>query len=360
MLMTVTGKAGGEPIKDVLNQAEEDEYYKYDMGCFQLPCSDTRPDYYFNDGHHLTDYLFNMKTHDVSTYDKVNAVDTSFTIALTRYEYANIYHTMTDWYNAYLVARFFNKTLNETNVILIDGHPVGALDSVWTVLFNSTRRLPQLKSRTRFKQMVWNIIGYNSLLLIHYIDSVPLIDDFHTDFLSRFKMKTSDKLDCDRVRILFIWRRDYLAHPRNPTGKLSRKIKNEAEILRAVKRKRSDFHVSGVQIDLFDFEQQLKMITQTDILIGMHGAGLTHTIFLPKHAALIELVPNYWMSAADHFMYLAQWRGLHYERWVNSDPHNEVPDDTSRVPPEIINVLIKNVLRKMNCISSLLGENYGE
>jgi hypothetical protein len=45
---------------------------------------------------------------------------------------------------------------------------------------------------------------------------------------------------------------------------------------------------------LIDFEdvlpaQQLRIISQTNVLIGQHGAGLTHLLFLPKNSLLVEL-----------------------------------------------------------------------
>lgn len=38
-----------------------------------------------------------------------------------------------------------------------------------------------------------------------------------------------------------------------------------------------------------DFVEQLKIVQNTDILIGMHGAGLTHMLFLPAWAAVFEV-----------------------------------------------------------------------
>jgi protein O-GlcNAc transferase len=37
------------------------------------------------------------------------------------------------------------------------------------------------------------------------------------------------------------------------------------------------------------FEDQLNITLNTDILIGMHGSGLTHLLFLPDWAVLFEL-----------------------------------------------------------------------
>jgi hypothetical protein len=34
----------------------------------------------------------------------------------------------------------------------------------------------------------------------------------------------------------------------------------------------------------------LEVDVSTDILIGVHGAGMTQLLFLPKHAAIIEVL----------------------------------------------------------------------
>jgi hypothetical protein len=40
---------------------------------------------------------------------------------------------------------------------------------------------------------------------------------------------------------------------------------------------------------LFSCIHQLEVDVSTDILIGVHGAGMTQLLFLPKHAAVIEV-----------------------------------------------------------------------
>jgi len=39
-----------------------------------------------------------------------------------------------------------------------------------------------------------------------------------------------------------------------------------------------------------DFLEQLGVIQETDVLIGMHGAGLTHMLFFPDWAAVFEVL----------------------------------------------------------------------
>jgi hypothetical protein len=74
----------------------------------------------------------------------------------------------------------------------------------------------------------------------------------------------------------------------------------------------------------------------------MHGAGLTHAIFLPKSAALIELTTSSYYSS-DHFAAIAKWRGLHYQRWVGSG----IDDRSAVIDPPIVCGLIANAVKFM-------------
>lgn len=341
-----TGRKGGEEIKAVINQPEEDEYFQFQYGFMQLPC-EIKPDYFFNNNNHNNQWLFAMRTLMAKQQMPVDKVSSQFIIAITRYEYANIYHTMTDFYNAFVVMEFFNKSQTETNILIIDGHPRGALDPTWSVLFNSTQRLGDLPKRTQFKNLVWGMLGYNSHIMDHYAPSLPLIAEFSKFFLSSYGINATHKLNCDNINIVFIWRRDYLAHPRNPSGSISRKIQNEQELVDTLRKNFPKFSIKGIQIDLFDMRQQLEFITKTDIMIGMHGAGLTHGMFLPSHAGVIELLPVYWAAANEHFEAIARWRDLLYLRWVNSDMNNEAANYHTIIPPDILNTMVTSTVEHM-------------
>ena len=80
---------------------------------------------------------------------------------------------------------------------------------------------------------------------------------------------------------------------------------------------------------------------------GMHGAGLTHALFLRSTSALIELFPSYW-SPAEHFAAIAGWRRLVYLRWVNNDLTAERPDGRSTaVPPSVVAALVRTAVRRL-------------
>ena len=337
------GRKGGENISDVFNQAEDAEYFKLKKGYFKLNCKDDLQ-YSFKPKDHLFNW-FNVI--DTDTQIDAKIVKKRWTIAVMRYEYANLYHTMTDYYNVFLMTVKFNLNPEETDILFIDGHPIGALDSTWGKLFGNVTRAGRISEPVLYENMIWGILGYYSPLNEHKTPAVPLVEQFRQFFLSRHGIKREKVLSCDKLTVLFLWRRDYLAHPRNPSGKVSRKVKNEDELISGVMDLLPGHDVRGIQIDKLTMKMQLQLISETDILIGMHGAGLAHTLFLPSHAGLIELYPKYWPTANRHFRAMAQWRHLHYSVWANSDPSRELADKYTLVDKAAVVKMVHEMHHKI-------------
>ncbi|XP_061170047.1 uncharacterized protein LOC133179274 [Saccostrea echinata] len=328
------GRKGGETLEKVIGQPEKYEYLSLEKGYFKISCQGRRILYDFNKKDHLKLWLSVVK----ATTDNgiIPPLNNNFTIAVTRYEYVNLYHVMTDWFNAFLMLLIFKKEPETTSILLIDSHPVGGLDSVWTTLFGHVTRAGHMTEITTYKDLVWSITGYNSLLNQHALPHVPYLEEFREFFLSRYNVKDTKKLNCENLSILFIWRKDYVSHPRNPKGKIKRKIRNEMELQRAVQQVFPYHNVKGVQIDSLPMSEQLHLIANTDILVGMHGAGLSFTILLPRHASLIELFPRYLSTKNNHFRAMAKWRNLYYLRWQNRNPQNEFPNYFTYIPIDVI------------------------
>ncbi|CAH1775751.1 unnamed protein product [Owenia fusiformis] len=340
-----SGKRGGEEIKDVMNQKESKEYYTLLPGFFQLKCDEEVPNYTFSEINHLSQWLHALEL--VPMFPRTNQTISEFTIAITRYEYANFYHTMTDFYNAFLLMRFFNHSPRDTNILFIDGHPIGALDPVWKTLFNSSEYVANIPKVVMYTDLTWGILGYSSPMESHDRVDIPYIEDFSNFFLKRYSINNEEHLKCENLTISLIWRRDYLAHPRNPTGFVTRKIKNEKELVQIANEMYPSYTIQESQIDLLPMKQQLQYVSNSDILVGMHGAGLTHVLFLPKHAGLIEFYPNYWSAANAHFQSLSKWRGLHHIFWQNSNSSNELSDKYTQIPTSTFKNLLKTMVHKL-------------
>ncbi|CAD6195091.1 unnamed protein product [Caenorhabditis auriculariae] len=93
--------------------------------------------------------------------------------------------------------------------------------------------------------------------------------------------------------------------------------------------------IPGVSVKIVDFNErvpflsQLKTSSQADIFIGMHGAGLTHLLFLPEWAAVFEV---YHCEDRGCYSDLARLRGVKYFTWPESKLHLMIPEKEGKHP----------------------------
>jgi hypothetical protein len=131
---------GGEPLQSVLGQAENAEVLSYRPGAFSVarPFENIQSNKHFY--HYMSNVLGSLQVNTLSDEKELEPCSTTWkgtTLFLTRYEYVNLYHTLTDWWNTF----YSLPTKNGTNVldlpiniVLLDAHPQGNLDSVWQTL----------------------------------------------------------------------------------------------------------------------------------------------------------------------------------------------------------------------------------
>ncbi len=347
-----SGRIGGEDFTLLMNQNEQDEFFQYKHGFMQLMC-DTKPTYTFSYKSHSNKWMQSIEvTQNTSMTDYNLYKDDAVYLAITRYEYVNLYHTMTDFYNAFLVTTFFNLTQQQTHILIVDGHPWGSLDPVWNTLFPSVERLGHLPKRTKFKNLIFGMQGYSSPIFVGLSDLpdlyLPLADEFREFFLNSYNLPTYRQLNCSNVNIFLIWRRNYIAHPRNPSGEVHRKIQNEHELIDAIRLAYKNDTVREAITDHLDMKDQLRLSSEADIMVGMHGAALSLQMLLPKHGGLIELMPNYVTpSFRKHFISMAKWKHFIFRRWINKESKLEFPNHHTEVPPQIVINLIHEIKIEM-------------
>lgn len=315
---------------------------------FKMKCNSRNfKNYKFTNGmgapNHLNRWLKALE--DTSTNNS-KTIEKKKTIFVLRYEYANLYHQMTDFYNAFLVANLLKIPPDDLDVVLMDRNAPSVLDGAWDVLFGDVKKIKHITKPVLYKEMIWAVIGYNSPMNFHSLNSLPFVNEFSHFLKARYKAG-SKVLDCAGVSILFVWRRNYVAHPGNPTGSISRKIKNEKELIEAVQEVFPGHSVAGIQLDEHEINDQVKWASQTDILVGMHGAGMSHIMELPYHAGVLELFPSYKAKTNRHFRAMARWRGLHYRSWQNVNPNNEFADKNTRIPPIVVTQLLLSLYKDM-------------
>ena len=83
------------------------------------------------------------------------------------------------------------------------------------------------------------------------------------------------------------------------------------------------------------FREQMKLVREnTDILVGIHGAGLTHLLFLPNWAAVFEL---YHCDDPSCYRDLARLRGVKHIAWTNESLVYHIGEDGADIGSENAN-----------------------
>jgi glycoprotein 2-beta-D-xylosyltransferase len=242
-------------------------------------------------------------------------------LLLERIEYANLYHAVTEWFNAYVVLRA--TSLLETSawtLEIFDAHPPGALDEPWHRLFRGRRFSERVSPDERpcYARLLLGAPGY--LTRFSYYAGrtetradCQLLGDFRRWLLLQYGLasvpSTTTTTTTTWPRVTLVVRRPYVAHPRNPSGRVSRRWTNETQLLAHV-----TLHVAA-RVQAVDwaehtFAEQLAIVAATDVLVGVHGAGLSHVVFMTQPmATLIEVA---WGQQC--FANLATMAGVSYEQ----------------------------------------------
>lgn len=112
------------------------------------------------------------------------------------------------------------------------------------------------------------------------------------------------------------------------TRELGRTINNDKQLLDQLKLLESESFSNNAKVivkdmdyNLLSFEEQIANDINTDIMIGPHGAGLMHNLFMTDRAALVEIFID-GSGGNRHFHNLAHWFGRKYIEINSNNPVN--------------------------------------
>ena len=346
---------GGEYLKDVLGQSEASEFFKFTKGFWSVRCNSN--DIQRNEDMPWLEYLDKApnRTHVINDPTKYIFIDNNVTLAITRGDYVNLHNVIRQFYNAFILMVVFKKQPKDVSVLFVDGHPAGSLDQPWADIFRQVTRVGRLSQPVMYKTLIWGLKETDGGLSDLKSNHLAYGEEFRSFFLQGFSVNDTRNLSCSCITITLNLRRDKLFHPRNTNGIIGRKIFNDEEIIGDLIKVFPNACIQGILMDMLPMQNQLEIASTTDIFIGMHGAGMTHMMFLPKHAAVLEIFPKDFKVGRPHFICfqkIAQWRGLKYDSWENFDKGNELPYDYTILPSGIIMEKVKGLMNTL-CPSNL-------
>uniref|UniRef100_A0A3B4XFG2 EGF domain-specific O-linked N-acetylglucosamine transferase n=1 Tax=Seriola lalandi dorsalis TaxID=1841481 RepID=A0A3B4XFG2_SERLL len=239
----------------------------------------------------------------------------------------NMYHHFCDFVNLYISQHINNSFSTDINIVMWDTSFYGYGD-----LFSETWKafseydIIHLKTydskRVCFKDAFFSLLPRMRYGLFY---NTPLISDCYSEGMFRaFSQHVLHRLNIlqdgpkdGRVRVTLLARSTEY-----------RRILNQVELVNALKT------VPLLEVNVVDYKykdvpflEQLRITHNSDIFIGMHGAGLTHLLFLPDWAVIFELY-----NCQDESCYrdLARLRGIRYVTWQKMD--KVLPQDKGHHP----------------------------
>lgn len=285
------------------------------------------------------------------------------TLLVTRFEYANLFHTFTDWYSAYVASRVTGLP-NRPHLVFIDGHCRAPLEETWKALFSSLKYAKNFSGSVCFRHAVLVPLGYETALFKGLSENINCHgafahdlwqnpDDLKTARLSEFgeMIRAAFGFPVGRHRvlkpasghnILFVRREDYVAHPRHG-GKVESRLSNEQEVFDSLKNWASNY--LECKINLVDglfahmpMKEQVRAIQDASVIIGAHGAGLTHIISARPKTVILEIISS--LYRRPHFALISQWKGLEY---------HAINLDGSYADPRVVIDQLNSIVKSLGC-----------
>jgi hypothetical protein len=287
------------------------KHFTYDPGAFGMSECDFNQQAVRGRGFAmLLDNMFKTWNH----YDKPQKCDVVVehpVIILVRFEAWNLWHQLGDWFCAFVtnLALGIDPSEADTQVLFFDSHASSALVDPYS-LFS-----PRHEVKRALLDTDW--AGKK----VCFRDAIFPYEGYGAAFeRNGYQVQTGDPCGpSDLLMSLSRWMlNQYNLIQEGPwekgpaitlvvrkagTGEkkdTDRHIGNQLELTKAIKQRIESTYskygeVKFTEIDLAElkFREQLQLVySRTNILIGVHGAGLSHLIFLPPEAVVVELVPE--------------------------------------------------------------------
>ncbi|KAI8299687.1 DUF563 domain-containing protein [Colletotrichum sp. SAR11_240] len=180
-----------------------------------------------------------------------------------------------------------------TQVVFLDDHPEGPLYPLWSMFagrkpVHLSKTLEDPADTRAFTETTQNLIiplagGSNPIWQNDWEErdcrDAPLLRLFTRRIMRHLDILQRTQPPAEILNVTFIDRRG------------SRKLLDQDALLDAARAKFPGANFQALDFGALSFPDQLHVVQSTDVLVGVHGAGLTHTMFLCEGAAVVEIQP---------------------------------------------------------------------
>lgn len=271
---------------------------------------------------------------------------------IDRWDAKNVYHFMEDLITTFESLLVLNENPENIEIVIYDGLIANnVLITAWSELFGKGLRIirdnPYPKS-VCFRKSILNMYAMRSHLTQNRNHARPM--QCKSPILQGFrdwiweKLKIKQELEPkDSLKIVFLSR----------TKPSSRTIENEDEIFDAIKLTFNRWELFVFRPELhISFKDQVKIVFHADILIGVHGAGLTYSMFMKPESHLVEIFMDDRTSVNMHYRSIAKWTNLNYHKIEGKGTYKKI------VPVKHIMEVVNYIVSKVEASNNLTEYKY--
>eukprot|EP01026_Neomeris_dumetosa_P005253 TRINITY_DN1146_c0_g1_i8.p1 TRINITY_DN1146_c0_g1~~TRINITY_DN1146_c0_g1_i8.p1 ORF type:complete len:561 (+),score=40.83 TRINITY_DN1146_c0_g1_i8:80-1762(+) len=182
------------------------------------------------------------------------------------------------------------------------------------ILQEAIQKSGKTKGSVCFRKMMFNTLAYRSFLAknnrlrtrCRNSAAVNGLVDMLTDALDITEVHPKSLFN-DKAKLQVIW----------PSRQgFSRNIENEDEVIQFLDEKVTALGHSfqSVHLEKIDLVSQMRFVRSADVLVGLHGAALTHAFVMPQTSALIELELEH---RGEAYRNTGIWRNLYYTKYYH-------------------------------------------
>ena len=286
-------------------------YLGYKMGALQASCKRTSQYAPQKLHKHLQNY-FSSFTDGVQAASDIK-IEEIPTFLFTRDEDCeNSFHSTADFMNMFVAANVIGLHPSEQQVILWDRHPDGPYVDLIQKAFAGGRKVLRHQSyegkKVLFKKLIFHMESPAGLIFPKVANpeqlrckGTGLFKEYAKHVLHSFNLWNVPPPEVPHVTLL-------LRH-RTETKNVGRILANVDDVVNVL----SESNMVTYQVTdtaKMPYAEQLALIRKTNILVGVHGAGLMLILFAANEAVLVEIHPSYRQDR--HFRHAARMAGKDY------------------------------------------------
>lgn len=247
-------------------------------------------------------------------------------IMVNRFDIFNIYEMFHSLLNTFILTKLFSLEKNEFTIMFVDGGEKTKLNDDMFGVFTTDLYYGDKDACYKFNNGVFKSSAEFTSILVtkhgalkgrgtnHHCRSA-LLRDYVAMVKEHFDVKFDDKYylkHSEGPKILWSSRGVHARGNSNKNYKPSRMLIDEKELLTEL-RQRTGYDIKVVDFGHLTAEESIRVVSESDVMVGVHGAGLMWSAFLPRHGGLVEIFGADRGSNNRHYHNVASLSDLHYQ-----------------------------------------------